>query len=100
VLRGVHLYIGDGAALSRAIIRRRARARIGHTPIVRQLDWCAREGIRRAIFTHCGTAIVGGNERAARAHVQAMGAARGVRASLAYDGMTVVLRGRMPPATA
>jgi phosphoribosyl 1,2-cyclic phosphodiesterase len=91
-LRGVRLYVGDGASLSRTIVRRRGRTRIGHTPIVRQLEWCAQQGIRRAIFTHCGTAIVGGNERAARACVQAMGAARGMRASLGYDGMTVVLR--------
>lgn len=90
VLRGVDLYIGDGAALVRGIIRRRQRARIGHTPILRQLDWCARQGIRTAIFTHCGTAIVGGDERGAEALVQAMGASRGVRASLAHDGLTII----------
>ena len=63
VLRGIQLYIGDGAALVRGIIRRRQRTRIGHTPILGQLDWCARQGIRTAIFTHCGSAIVGGDER-------------------------------------
>lgn len=94
VLRGVDLYIGDGAALVRGIIRRRRRARIGHTPILAQLDWCARQGIRTAIFTHCGSAIVGGDERAAQAWVQASGAARQVRASLAYDGLTVIFRRR------
>jgi phosphoribosyl 1,2-cyclic phosphodiesterase len=97
-LRGVQLYVGDGASVSRPIIRRRMRVRIGHTPIVTQLEWCAGHGIGQAIFTHCGTAIVGGDERAVQARVAAMGAARGVQAALAYDGMTVVVRS--PDATA
>lgn len=60
----------------------------------RAANWCAAAGIHAAIFTHCGTGIVGGSERAAQARVQAMGAARGVRASLAHDEMAIVLRER------
>jgi phosphoribosyl 1,2-cyclic phosphodiesterase len=92
VLRGVQLYIGDGASIVRPIIRRRGRALIGHAPIRTQLEWCARQRIRRAIFTHCGSGIVGGNEREIAAMIRSLGLAHGVDARLARDGMVVVLR--------
>ena len=46
----------------------------------------------RAIFTHCGSEIVRGDERVAEAKVDALGRERGVRATIAYDGLEVVLR--------
>jgi len=48
-LEGVDLYIGDGASIRRPLIRRRGRARIGHAPIVEQLDWCKDAGIPQAL---------------------------------------------------
>jgi len=37
-LRGVDLYVGDGATLTRPILRRRDGALIGHAPVRTQLD--------------------------------------------------------------
>jgi hypothetical protein len=89
VLAGVDLYIGDGATVTRPIIRRRNQVRIGHTPIRIQLDWCRANGVRRAVFTHCGSQIVGGDERVLGAVVRRLGRERGVEAWIAYDGMKV-----------
>jgi phosphoribosyl 1,2-cyclic phosphodiesterase len=85
-LRGIAVYVGDGATIARPIVRGSGRARVGHASISQQLDWCAAEGVRRAIFTHCGSAIVSGDERAARDRIRGLGLQSGVRASVARDG--------------
>jgi phosphoribosyl 1,2-cyclic phosphodiesterase len=90
-LRGVQLYIGDGATLTRSFIRRRGKALIGHAPVRTQLTWCQKEGVRRAIITHCGSEIVTGDERKIAAKLRAIGAERGVDVRIAYDGMKVKL---------
>lgn len=90
-LRGVRMYLGDGASVTRSIIRRRDGVRIGHASIREQLDWCAAEGVTRAVFTHCGSQIVR-DEEAARRHVVALGRERGVGATIAHDGLRIVLR--------
>jgi phosphoribosyl 1,2-cyclic phosphodiesterase len=90
-LGAVDLYIGDGATLIRPIIRRRDGARIGHAPIRTQLDWCRAQRITRAIFTHCGSQIVGGDGRAIGALVRRLGRERGIDARLAYDGLKICL---------
>jgi ribonuclease BN (tRNA processing enzyme) len=86
-LRGVRLYIGDGATLTRPLLRRRGDVMIGHASIRTQLAWCERAGVGQAIFTHCGSAIVAGDEAAATRAVEAMGRERGIRARVAYDGL-------------
>lgn len=86
-LHGIDLYIGDGAAMLRPILRRHDGVRIGHTPIRTQLDWCARHAVGRAIFTHCGSQIVGGDGRKLGALVRRLGRERGVEARIAYDGL-------------
>ena len=91
-LTGVRLFIGDGATLARPLIRRRDDRLIGHTPVRTQLTWCREAGIRRAVITHCGSEIVKGDAAAIGARVKAMGAERGVAATIAEDGMTLVLR--------
>jgi phosphoribosyl 1,2-cyclic phosphodiesterase len=91
-LDGVDLYIGDGATVVRPIVRRRGAALIGHAPIRTQLEWCARERVPRALFSHCGSAIVAGDEAAAQRRVRELGQAAGVHASIAHDGLEVVLR--------
>jgi phosphoribosyl 1,2-cyclic phosphodiesterase len=90
-LSGVHLYIGDGATLVRPILRRRDNALIGHASIMTQLEWCAREGVSRCIITHCGSHIVAGNESVLARRIRQMGDDLGVNASIAYDGMSVIL---------
>ena len=91
-LNAVRIYIGDGASLSRPLVRRRGRRLIGHASMRQQLEWCANQKVPRAIFTHCGSQIVTGNERKLAMKLNHMAAGRNVRAEIAHDGMTVILR--------
>jgi hypothetical protein len=90
-LRGIDLYIGDGATVTRPMIRRRNGVRIGHTPIRAQLAWCRAHAVMRAIFTHCGSQIVGGDERVLGALIRRLGREHGVEARIACDGMGLTL---------
>ncbi len=90
-LSRIDLYVGDGATLERPLVRRRDGALIGHAPVSTQLGWCRREGVSRAIFTHCGSEIVRADARVAGRRVREMGVQRGVEARIAYDGLRVVL---------
>jgi hypothetical protein len=85
------VYIGDGASVTRPVIRRREGVRIGHSPIRTQLDWCRAQAVARAIFTHCGSQIVGGDERVLGPLVRRLGRKRGLDARIAYDGMELSL---------
>jgi ribonuclease BN (tRNA processing enzyme) len=92
-LKGVGLYIGDGAAITRPIVRIETRkgVPVGHAPISTQLDWCAKAGVARAIFTHCGRAIVAGRPSIA-VEVSELGKARRVKVQIAHDGLRVMVR--------
>jgi len=90
-LGGVDLYVGDGACVVRPMVRRQGDALFGHTTIRAQLGWCAQAGVRRALFTHCGSEIVDGDERRIGAAVRALGRAHGVEAAIAHDGLRVTL---------
>lgn len=90
-LRGINLYIGDGASISRGILRKRGHAVIGHASIRTQLEWCQEEGVRRAIFSHCGSEIVTGDSEAVAAKVRLLGSETGVKATVAHDGLSIVL---------
>jgi len=91
-LRDVRLYVGDGATIEQSFVRRRGDALVGHAPVRTQLTWCAKEGVPEAIITHCGAEIVEGDEAELAARVHMLGAARGVVASIAHDGLERVLR--------
>ncbi len=93
-LFGVDLYIGDGASVTRPILRRRNGIRIGHVSVREQLTWCARQHVTRAIFTHCGSQIVTGDERRLGASIGELGRALGIEARIAYDGLRIALRQR------
>ena len=86
VLRGVDLYIGDGATIRRSMVRRKNKTLIGHAPITVQLGWCAEASVRCAIFTHCGSPIVRGDARMLNAHIEQLGYHYGIDARLACDG--------------
>jgi len=90
-LRTIDLYVGDGATVVRSMVRKKDHTLIGHAPIAAQLGWCGAEGVRHAIFTHCGSGIVGSDGRTIAARVRKLGATQGVEASLAHDGMTIEL---------
>lgn len=90
ILRGVDVYIGDGASLTRPIVRRRGDALFGHTTVRAQLNWCKRNGIPRAFIVHCGKQLVQMNEAELQSRVREL-AAPEVDAVVARDGLTVLL---------
>ncbi|MEW6020244.1 MAG: MBL fold metallo-hydrolase, partial [Pseudomonadota bacterium] len=91
-LGGCDLYIGDGATIKRSFVRRRGDLLFGHTPISTQLTWCHKEGVPRAVITHCGTQIVEEDAEAVDFVVGRLAEERGVSATVATDGMELVLR--------
>lgn len=91
-LREVKVYVGDGATITRSLVRKPGDVIIGHVPIRTQLTWCQKESVDRAIFTHCGSQIVEGDERTLGAKVRELARERGVEAEIARDGLEVVLR--------
>ena len=92
-LRGVNVYIGDGATIARPLIRLRDQGPIGHASIRQQLEWCRHEGVPRAIFTHCGSAIVAHQESEALATIRALGRAHDVNVAVAHDGWRCTMTG-------
>jgi phosphoribosyl 1,2-cyclic phosphodiesterase len=90
-LKNVVIYIGDGASITRPIIRMHDKIPMGHTTIKNQIEWCSKEGIRKAIFTHCGSQIVKGDGRTLGAKIRAIGKAYGVNVKIAYDGMKILV---------
>lgn len=91
-LGGCRAYVGDGATVERSMVRKPGERLIGHTPLRTQLTWCQKEGVPRAIFTHCGAAIVAGDERTVGAAVRRFAEERGVEAEIARDGQEVAIR--------
>lgn len=91
-LSGIDLYIGDGAIVTRTLLKRIKDATpVGHSPIAEQLAWCAEYNVPRALFTHCGTEITTGNHDALQAQVRLLGKKVGVKAGIVQDGMKLVL---------
>jgi phosphoribosyl 1,2-cyclic phosphodiesterase len=88
-LKSVRMYIGDGATVTRSFIRKRGKKLIGHSPVRTQLTWCQKEGVPRAVITHCGSEIVTGDGRDIAAKVHAMATERGIEVRIAYDGMKI-----------
>jgi phosphoribosyl 1,2-cyclic phosphodiesterase len=72
-LRGVGLYIGDGATITRSMVRKKHGRLIGHAPITSQLGWCESAAVHRAVFTHCGSPIVRGDMRTLNAAIGSLG---------------------------
>jgi phosphoribosyl 1,2-cyclic phosphodiesterase len=91
-LKSVQLYIGDGATLTRLFVRKRGERLIGHSAVRTQLGWCAKEGVSRAMITHCGSEIVTGNESAIRKVIAASAREMGIEAQIAHDRMELALR--------
>ena len=91
LLRGIDVYIGDGATVRRSMVRRKGRTLIGHAPIAAQLDWCEEAGVRRAVFTHCGSPIVRANAAQTDVLIQRLGLEHGMDARIAYDGLQLCL---------
>lgn len=90
-MKNIAVYIGDGSAITKSLVRRLNGKLLGHTTIHAQIGWCASEGVNRALFTHCGTEIVSGDERKLVPKIRRMGLEKNVEAGLAYDGMVLDL---------
>jgi phosphoribosyl 1,2-cyclic phosphodiesterase len=90
-LGGAGLYVGDGASILRSIVRKRGSARFGHASIRAQLGWCQGQRVPRAIFSHCGSQIVTADPRLIENQIRALGLQAGVKASLAHDGLRLVV---------
>jgi len=88
VLSGIRLYVGDGASITRPLLRVRGKTIIGHTSVRDQLDWCRERAIKQAVITHCGSQIVRGGP-AAIDRIKALGKERGVDVLVAYDGLEI-----------
>lgn len=91
VLKRVDVYIGDGASLTRPIVRRKGDVLFGHTTVRAQLNWCKKYGIRRAYIVHCGKQIVQMDAALAQRRVSEL-AGPSLRATIACDGRRVRLR--------
>jgi hypothetical protein len=87
VLQGVDVYIGDGATLTRPLVRRRGGVLIGHATVATQLHWCREAQVRQAVFSHCGSQIAGGDARQLNALLLRLGRERDVDARFACDGL-------------
>lgn len=94
VLRGINVYIGDGATMTRSMVRKKGDMLFGHCPVTAQLGWCEKANVRRAILTHCGTEIVGGDARRLNALVRRLGRERDIEVRIACDGDRLILPGR------
>jgi phosphoribosyl 1,2-cyclic phosphodiesterase len=90
-MRGCVRYIGDGACVSRSMVRKNSGNLIGHVPIRNQLTWCKKEGVPQMIVTHCGSDIVAHDERTVGAQLRRMARERGVEVEIACDGRERVL---------
>jgi len=90
-LKEVGVYIGDGATLTHLFIRKRGDRLIGHAPVRTQLGWCAKEGVPRAIITHCGSESVTSDERRSAEGLRTMAKERCIEAQIAYDRMELIL---------
>ena len=90
-LSNIRVYVGDGASLSRPIIRKRDGSLIGHASVRAQLGWCRRQGVEKVLITHCGSQIVSTDSRIVNADLRALSLEQGVEARVAFDGLEVVL---------
>jgi phosphoribosyl 1,2-cyclic phosphodiesterase len=90
-LSGVSVYVGDGATISRPLVRKRNTALIGHAPITVQLQWCKEESISRAFFTHCGSQIVTGDKKATTEKIRMLGRELSIDVQIADDGVEIVV---------
>lgn len=88
VLKNVLLYIGDGATITQSLIRRHNNDIYGHASIKTQLVWCKKAGVKHAIFTHCGSAIVAHAQKS-KNQITELAKQKGIQAQIAYDGLTL-----------
>jgi len=91
-LKGAALYVGDGSALSRSLVRRAPNGDlVGHASIALQVRWCEEAGIPRAIFVHFGKECIDMGDEKLRDALG--GLSERVRVEAATDGQEFVIDG-------
>ena len=83
----IALYIGDGATITRNMIRKNKKTGeiFGHANIRQQLTWCHKMNVPKMIVTHCGSDIVS-HEKQAEKKIFLLAKERAVKVEIAYDG--------------
>jgi len=91
-LKNIQIYIGDGACITRIMIRKTKDKEeiFGHANIRQQLTWCQKNGVPEMIITHCGSDIVS-HPKIAQKKIAFLAEERDVAALIAYDGMTLLI---------
>lgn len=87
-LKNVNLYIGDGSAVQKSLIRKKNSQIYGHASVKTQINWCTHAGIKSAIFTHCGTELVT-KARINEKYIQKLGTEKNLSVSVAHDGLVI-----------
>ncbi len=91
-LSGIDLYIGDGAIVTRTLLKRiKDGVPTGHSPIKEQLSWCSKYRVPRALFTHCGSEIVKGDHKELEQRIKELGAQVGVKAGIVTDNSRLTI---------
>jgi phosphoribosyl 1,2-cyclic phosphodiesterase len=91
-LHRISVFVGDGASITRPLVRRHGDKLFGHTTVLEQLAWCHEAGVKRAIFTHCGSQIVRHEQAGLDLKLRAMGREKNLDAQFAYDGLQILVR--------
>lgn len=91
--KGISVYIGDGATISRNMIRKSKDTGelFGHAMIRQQLTWCQKHKIPKMIITHCGKDIVE-HQKEAKKTIQKFADERNVEVVIAHDKMELILK--------
>lgn len=84
-LQGVDLYIGDGSALDRTLLRLEQDFPCGHAPVQEQLHWCHDAGIGYMLISHCGEAIIA-DEEATMQMLTELAGPLNIKLNIACDG--------------
>lgn len=92
-MKGIDIYIGDGATLKRSMIRKPGDTIIGHVPLQTQLTWCQKMGVSKAVFTHLGSKILESDEEKIIDQIMSMAHQRDIDdVTIAHDGMEIIIR--------
>jgi hypothetical protein len=89
-LSDLQIYRGDGASHRNSLLRIEDGMLYGHAPLFDQLHWCAQQRVPRIVVSHCGKEIIADENRVAH-QLQSNASKLGIQASIAYDGMTLLL---------
>ncbi len=87
-LKNIQVYIGDGATITRIMIRKKGDKIFGHANVRQQLTWCKKHRVPEMIVTHCGSDIVSHAKKAEKQIVE-LAEERGIKVTIAYDGMVL-----------